>query len=159
MPALKTRTKARRRTKTTRTTRGTSAPKWHFCTATEFILRVPHTPGQLARVLETLATAKVNVLSVCGYGHDANANIHIVPDKEEAARTALRNAGFQFDEGTIVLAAGPSGRGTGAMLARRLANAAINIEYAEATTTGKGDSLFTFKTNDPQAAITALKTK
>jgi len=123
---------------------------------TEFLVSVMNRPGELGRVLESLAKGKVNVLGVCGWGEGETAKVMIVPDNDAKARKALAAGGFSFAEGPVIAVSGASGVGTGAKLAVKLAGAGLNIDHVYASTTGKGSGSVMLHVTDPAAALKAL---
>ena len=123
---------------------------------TEFTVSVPHRPGELGRVFDTLAKGRVNVLGVCGWGEGETAKVLIVADNEAKARKALSGSGFSFAETPVVTVSGPSGQGTGAKISARLASAGINIDHVYASTSGKGSGVVVLHVADATAALKAL---
>jgi hypothetical protein len=123
---------------------------------TEFFIDCPHKPGELARALETLAKAEVNILAFCGYGHGDTASMHFVVDEDAAATAALKAARIEFDTHRVVAVTAGSGPGQGAKFARALADAKINIEYAYASTSGTGDSTAVFGVKNVERALQVL---
>lgn len=125
---------------------------------TELSLQVKAKPGELTRVLETLAGGGVNVLAFCGYNNGPEeACILVVPDNEEKAKKSLEAAGFAPKANPVVAVVGEAGKGAGAKLCARISEAGINIEYAYASTPGSGASIAIFKVADPDGAVRALK--
>jgi len=120
---------------------------------TEFLVAVPHKPGALAGVLESLAKAGINVLAFCGWGEGEGAKILVVPDKDDKARKVLTGA----TESRVLCVTTASGKGAGGKLAAKLGTAGINVEHAYATTSGSGQGTAVFRTADPDAALKALK--
>lgn len=122
----------------------------------EFFIDCPHKPGELARALEALAGAKVNILAFCGYGHGDTASMHFVVDDDEKGKAALKGARIEFETNRVVAITSGSGPGQGAKLARSLADAKINIEYAYASTSGRGDSTAVFGVKNVEQALKVL---
>lgn len=123
----------------------------------EFTVALPNRPGELARVLESMAKAGVNVLGFCGWVEDGGARLRVVPDDERKGRKVLEDAKLVPGESAVVCVSGASGKGAGAKLTLRLAKASANIEHAYATTAGNGESMTVFRVPDPQAALEILK--
>jgi len=124
---------------------------------TEFSVTLPHRPGELARILEAMAKAGVNVLGFCGWGEDGSARVLLVPDDERKARKGLADAKYAATEAQVVCVTGAAGKGSGAKLTVRLAKASANIDHAYATTTGSGESTAVFRVADPKAALAILQ--
>ena len=124
---------------------------------TEFTVSLAHRPGELARVLEAMNKAGVNVLGFCGWGENDAARLRLVADDDRKARKALADGRFTAAEAQVVCVSGASGKGAGAKLTIRLAKASANIEHAYATTSGSGESTAVFKVPDPQGALSLLQ--
>ena len=123
---------------------------------TEFTIQCPHRPGEMTRVLDTLARAGVNVQAFCGYGQGDKASLMLVPDDEKKTSSTLTTAGITFQTNDVIAYFGDSGSGKGASLGRKLSDAGVNIDYAYASTTGQGDSMFVFATKDVDKALDVL---
>jgi hypothetical protein len=123
---------------------------------TEFSVAVPHRPGELARILQTLSKGGVNVLGFCGWSENAAARVLVVSDDDRKARKALADAKYASTEAPVVCVTGSSGQGAGAKLTLRLAKTSTNIDHAYATTSGTGESSAIFRVSDPQAALEIL---
>lgn len=124
---------------------------------TEITVNVQNRPGELARVMEILARAGVNILAFCGYAEgNTSGKIRLIPDHDGKARKALEAEHLNYSEGAVVAVMGGSGKGAGAKLVVRLAKAGINIDYAYAGTSGDGKSIAVFKVPDPERALKEL---
>jgi hypothetical protein len=124
----------------------------------EIRIRVRNEPGMLARALETLGKANVNVLAFCGWGFGPDEGvILLIPDDEQGALRALTSAGMRPQLNPVVTVTGDAGPNSGGALGRRLATAGLNIDYAYASTTGQGSSMAVFRVPDVDLAIQALK--
>lgn len=124
----------------------------------EVRLRVRHEPGMLARTLETLGMANVNVLAFCGWGFGPDDGVIVlIPDDETRAVQALAQAGMRPQLNPVVTVTSDSGPNSGGALGRRLAAAGLNIDYAYASTTGAGSSLAVFRVPDVDKAVQALR--
>jgi len=123
---------------------------------TEFTIRIPHSPGALADLMEPLAGSGVNILALIGYGEGDKAVIKLVPAAAAEAEDVLKGLGADFTTQEVVAVTAASGTGQGSMLARKAADAGVNMEHAYATTTGSGESMFILGTTDTEKAIQAL---
>ena len=122
----------------------------------ELTIQCAHKPGELAKILETLTKAGVNVLAIAGYLQGDRASIMLVPDNAEKAGSALKKGKIAFAQNTVLVLTGSSGPGQGAKVARRLADAGVNLEYAYASTSGSGDGTFVFGNKDLDKGLAAL---
>jgi hypothetical protein len=114
-------------------------------------------PGELARLGEATGRAGVNLLGMCALTGEGRGYIHIlVPDeKVDAARAALEEAAMGVADAREVLVVDLKDRpGTLGELARRFAEANVNIELAYTTF---GGVKLVVATDDLVAARAALE--
>ena len=91
-------------------------------------------PGALADLGEATGGAGVNIEGVCAVTAEGRGVIHILVEDASAARGALEGAGLEVAEERDVLVVDVEDRpGTMGEVARRLANAGVNIELAYTT--------------------------
>lgn len=96
--------------------------------ATEILVLVENKPGTLARVSETLGRAGVNV-QLASYATGARAIVRLITDDSEKALAALKKARIKVKQSKEVLEFTlPDVPGTLGTVARKLANARVNIE-------------------------------
>lgn len=107
---------------------------------TEYEVKCGNKAGELARIMESLNRAGVNVLAFCGYGQGKQARIYFVPDDDAKASVALKQAKVKCVTSPVVALSCPSGMGEGAKLARLLAEARISLDYIYASTPGNGET-------------------
>jgi hypothetical protein len=113
-------------------------------------------PGELARLGEATGQAGVNIEGMCALTGEGRGYIHILVSDEAApaARRALEDAGMGVADERDVLVANIEDRpGTLGELARRLAEANVNIELVYTTF---GGIRIVIATDDLQAARAAL---
>jgi hypothetical protein len=91
-------------------------------------------PGALAELGEATGTAGVNIEGVCAVTEEGRGVIHILVEDVGAARQALQGAGLDVAEERDVLVVEVEDRpGTMGDVARRMADAGVNIELAYTT--------------------------
>ena len=91
-------------------------------------------PGALAELGEATGTAGVNIEGVCAVTEEGRGVIHILVEDVAAARQALQGAGLDVAEERDVLVVEVEDRpGTMGDVARRMADAGVNIELAYTT--------------------------
>jgi hypothetical protein len=102
--------------------------------ATVFRITLEDRPGELARVAEALGGAGVNIEGLCGLGVEGKGVICLVVEDAGGARSALQGAGvpIEAESEAIVLdvAADADRPGAAAEIARKVADAGVNIEIA-----------------------------
>lgn len=91
-------------------------------------------PGELARVAEALGGAGVNIEGLCGLGIEGKGVICLVVEDAAGARSALEGAGVPIDaelEAIVLDVAADADRpGAAGEIARKVADAGVNIEVA-----------------------------
>ncbi len=94
----------------------------------------PNRPGQIARICETLAAKKVNIIGVHTSG--ADKCIRLMVNNPARARQVLAKAGWRPRVENALVISAPDRPGALARIARKLAQRGINIAYAYATVGG-----------------------
>src|SRR5262245_1231450 len=94
----------------------------------DFVIRMTHSPGELADIANVLSFAGVNIKSLAAMSFDTQAIVRLIPDDADAARNVLRDKNIRFDEHEVatVLLENRAGELTG--LAAKLADAGLNLE-------------------------------
>jgi hypothetical protein len=99
--------------------------------ATDLMISLDDRPGELARVGEALGAAGVNIEGLCGMGMEGRGLIHICVMDATAAKAALESAGLKVEGESDVILAEPIATadepGSMGMIARRIADAGINV--------------------------------
>jgi hypothetical protein len=92
-------------------------------------------PGELARLGEATGGAGVNIEGVCCLATGGGtATVHMLVEDVAATRGALQNAGLEVsDERDVIVVDVEDRPGTMAQVARKLADAGVNIELAYTT--------------------------
>lgn len=116
----------------------------------------PDQPGELSRVLSTLAGSKVNVIAFAGYAQDQRGHLMLVTDNAGKAISLLKAAGYEIREEAVVLVTDSDVLGSGAALAAKIAKAGINLTGSYATSSG-GTYVTVFQTADIDRLVAALK--
>ena len=97
-----------------------------------FLVDLRNQPGELARITEAIAAKGVNIELIAGATCGESGRLVLAgddtPEVAEAVTTALAAAGVTFERREIVDARMPDTPGALAKIARRLADAGVNIE-------------------------------
>jgi hypothetical protein len=95
-------------------------------------------PGELARLGEATGGAGVNIEGFCCVATGGGrATVHILVEDIAAARSALASAGLEVSDERDVIVVGVEDRpGTMAQVARKIADAGMNIDLAYMTFSG-----------------------
>lgn len=123
--------------------------------ATDLSISVGDEPGGLAGVAEALGSAGVNVEGLAGLGGGGTGHIHLLVDDVAGARSALQGAGYTIEaerEAVVVDASGEDRPGKLAELARKAADAGVNLAACYAATRSR----LVFVADDAGALRSAL---
>lgn len=124
--------------------------------ANQFVVQFPNVPGSLADLSERLAEAGVDLRAIGGGIGDRGHVIFKTAD-DDATRAILEQDGYQFIEGEALLVEVDDQPGGMARVARRLADAGVNI-YGHLFIGRWGDQAqFSFVVSDVDAARKALE--
>src|SRR5919202_84356 len=90
-------------------------------------------PGRLADLGEATGKAGINIEGLCATIGGGRAEIHVLVDDDAAAREALSSAGIDVDaQSDVLVGDGEDRPGTMGDVARKLADAGVNIGLAYA---------------------------
>jgi hypothetical protein len=117
----------------------------------EFRISLTNAPGQLARVGEALGSRGVNILTIAAMGADSSV-IVLVTDQEDKAREALGELGLSFQEAELLTTGIPHQPGTLGALAKKMADANINIESIYLLGASVEEVKLAFTVSDPGKA-------
>ena len=113
-------------------------------------------PGTLADMGEALGGAGINIDGLCAMTSEGRGVIHILVQDAAKARRALESAGIKVEGETDVLVRDVSGQdrpGTLGAMARKVANAGVNVTLLYLAMGGRG----VLATSDNTKAEAALK--
>lgn len=117
-------------------------------TAKQFSIFVENKVGQLAKVCGILADAGVYIHGFHGHSEGECGIIRVTVDKAAKARAALKAKGLPFVEKDVLVVVVSDKVGAGAQLAKKLGNAGISVDYAYATSVGKGNAAAVLEVSD-----------
>lgn len=124
-----------------------------------FIVELENRPGELARVTEAIAQKAINILGFSGATCGDTGSIVLLTNDEAGTRSALAAAGCKAREVEMVVASLAHQPGTLAAVARRLADAGVNIEAALPIGMDGGNVSVAFATDNPMKAREAIGDK
>ena len=120
---------------------------------TELTLRLENTPGALARLSETLAAEKINVLAL---NLESNGVLHLVTENPVHTAGLLRSKGYAVDECDVLYVTTPNRSGAMRATTRALRDAGVNVNYAFASAiTEQNMAALVIGVDDAQRAATA----
>ena len=123
-----------------------------------FILDLAHKPGELAKAAEAIAQKGINITAFSGATCGESGSVAILTNDEMGTRKALGEAGYKAKELEVVTASIDDKPGSLAQVARKLADAGVNIEAAMATGMSGGKVTVAFATDNPSKARTVIGT-
>jgi hypothetical protein len=115
-------------------------------------------PGVLGTFCEELSAHKINILGLSVSDTVDHAVVRVLCDDPKKAITVLGDAGMLVIETDVLVVDLPDKPGILANVAKTLAKAKINIEYAYGTTDTTGGKLV-LRVSDAKKAIKLLKVK
>ena len=125
--------------------------------ANQFVVQLPNVPGALADLAERLASAGVDLRAIGGGGIGESGHVIFKTADDDATRAILERGAYQFIEGESLLVEVDDRPGGMARVARRLADAGVNI-YGHLFIGRWGDQAqFSFVVSDVEAARKALE--
>jgi hypothetical protein len=117
-----------------------------------FIVDLTNKPGELARVTEAIAQKGINIEAFAGATAGGAGSVVLVTNDEAGTRSALSAAGCTSREVELVMASIDHVPGGLAAVARKLADAGINIEAAIPTGMAGDKVTISFATDNPAKA-------
>jgi len=106
--------------------------------STDLTVSLENRPGTLAALGEALGKAGVNIQGFCGVAAGGRGDAHILVENAAAARQALQAAGIAVSTERPVLTFKVEDRpGELGRLARKIAQAGVNIDLVYLTTDGQ----------------------
>ena len=121
-----------------------------------FIVDLKNRTGELAGITEAIAKKGINITGFSGATCGDKGTVVLTTGDEAATRRTLTDAQFSFKETELVVTALRDQPGSLAMIARKLADAGVNIEAAVPIGMAGTDVHVAFATSDPAKARTAV---
>jgi hypothetical protein len=119
---------------------------------TEFTVRVANRPGMLAMITEQIASAGINIEALTAYAVGEEGAVRMMVDDAVTTRAVLRRAGLSFEERSVLVTTLPHRPGAMASMARRLADAGVNIDAIYLLRSSAEGLDFAVAVEDPDAA-------
>jgi hypothetical protein len=120
---------------------------------------MPNRVGLLSEVSTVIANAKVNITAICAYEMEDKAYFMLTTDSNARAKKALTPLGVEIKEEDIIAVEMPNKVGELQKVAKKIANARIDINYMYGTTGAGKSSTCVFKTVDDKKAIRVINKK
>jgi len=114
---------------------------------------MPDRAGLLSEVTTNLAGAKVNISNICAYGMQGEANFMLTADSNAKAKKALAPLGVEIKEYDVCVVEMQNKPGELQKVAKKIADAGINIIYMYGTTVSGRSATAIFTTSDDAKAM------
>jgi hypothetical protein len=125
--------------------------------AQQFIVQLRNEPGALATLAEALAARDVDLRAIGGGGLGGAGHVILTTADDDTARRVLDDGGYTYFEGESLIAEVDDRPGGMARIARRLADAGVNI-HGHLFIGRWGDrAMFAFVVDDPEKARPILE--
>jgi hypothetical protein len=125
--------------------------------AQQFIVQLRNEPGALATLAEALAARDVDLRAIGGGGLGDAGHVILTTADDDMARRVLDDGGYTYFEGESLIAEVDDRPGGMARIARRLADAGVNI-HGHLFIGRWGDrAMFAFVVDDPEKARPILE--
>jgi hypothetical protein len=121
------------------------------------IVRVNNVPGKMAEMLGMLAEGGIELWAHASFADEMLATVMLIPENSSKALAELEKAGLtdiKISEAIIVVAR--SGMKSSQAMARKIAEAGVNISYTFATSYVGGQFTTVFQTENNNAVVRAL---
>ena len=114
---------------------------------------MPDRIGLLSQISSAISDAKVNITASCAYGMEGRAYFMMITDSNAKAKKALAPFGVGIKEEEVISVEMPNKVGALQNVAKKIANARIDIHYMYGTAGAGKTSICVFKTADDKKAI------
>lgn len=105
---------------------------------TDLMVYLENRPGTIAEAGEAFEQAGINIDGTCGFPCEGRGVLHFLVDDASAAKQALEKAGMEIARSREVVVAEVEDKpGTLGELARRMANAGVNVDLLYVASGGR----------------------
>jgi hypothetical protein len=117
---------------------------------------MPNKVGLLSEISTALTSAKVNMVGLCAYEMYNEAYFMLVTDSTKKAKKVLAKIGVKVREEDAVITEMPNKAGALQKVAKKIADAGININYLYGTAGTGRFSMCVLKTSDDRKAVNLI---
>ncbi len=118
---------------------------------------MPDRAGLLSDITTALSNSKVNISNICAYGMEGQATFMLTTDSNAKAKKAIAPLGVELKEEDVLVVEMSNKPGELQKVAKKLADAGINILYMYGTTTGGRTASGIMVTSNDAQAIKLIK--
>jgi len=120
---------------------------------------MPNRVGLLSEISTAITNAKVNINAICAYEMEDKAYFMLITDSNARAKKALGPLGVEIKEDDVVSVEMPNKVGELQKVAKKIADAGIDVNYMYGTAGAGKTSTCVFKTIDDKKAIKVINKK
>ena len=117
---------------------------------------MPNKVGLLSEITTAIAGAKVNITAICAYGLEDTAYFMLTTDGNAKAKKALSPLGVAIEEKDVVEVEVLDKPGELQKVAKKIADAGIDIEYMYATASSGKKETCIFMTSDNSKTVKVI---
>ena len=122
----------------------------------QLVFSLPNKVGLLSQVASAVSQAKVNIEAICAYEMNDKGFFKLVTDNNAAAKKALTKMGALVDVEDVLVVGVPNKVGQLEKLAKKIAEAGIDIYYAYGSPGAGRTTCLVFKTANDVKALKAI---
>ena len=127
--------------------------------ANQFVVQLKNDPGAMASLAEALASRGVDLRAIGGGGIGDSGHVIMTTADDETTKQVLDEGGYTYIEGESILAEVDDKPGGMARIARRLADAGVNIQGHLFLGRWGDRAMFAFVVDRPDLAKPILERK
>ena len=120
------------------------------------IVETPDEVGMMAKVCSAISDAGVNIRAISAYVKEGKGYFMLLTDDNSKAEEALKSSGFTPSQEEAVAVELENEVGAAKKLAKKLADAKINLRYCYGSTGNGTMALLVFNSSDNEKAIRTL---
>jgi len=117
---------------------------------------LPNKVGLLSEITTAVSAAKVNITAICAYAKEDQASFTLITDGGAKAKKALTALGVEIEEKDVIEVEMPNKPGELQKVAKKIAEAGIDIDYMFGTAKVGKTATCIFKTADDPKAIKVI---
>jgi len=122
----------------------------------QLVFTLPNRAGLLSEVSTALARAKVNINVITAYEMDKKAHFMLAIDQNAKAKKALAKFKIKAKDDDVFSVEMPNRVGELQIVAEKISDAGININYMYGTIGSGRSAICVFKTSDDRKAIRVI---
>lgn len=122
----------------------------------QLMVETPDEVGMMAKVCSAISDAGVNIRAISAYVKEGKGYFMLLTDDNSKAEEALESGGFSVSQEEAVAVELENEVGAAKRMAKKLADAGVNLKYCYGST-GDGEmALMVFNSDDNEKAIRTL---